>query len=78
MGDGKTETEVGRNDNGARNQGAEEAERVKTTTTKDSPPYATELTTPTISSAKRKKIVVWSAMFQNRVYTTVTKSVTKG
>lgn len=50
----------------------------KTTATKDSPPCATELTTPTISSAKRKKIVVWSAMYQNKVYTTVTRSVTKG
>ena len=50
----------------------------KTTTTKDSLPYATELTTPTISSAKRKKIVVWSAMYQNKVYTILTKSVTKG
>lgn len=50
----------------------------KTTASKDSPPYATELTTPTISSAKRKKTVVWSAMYQNKVYTTVTKSVTKG
>lgn len=48
------------------------------TTTKDSLPYATELTTPTISSAKRKKIVVWSAMYQNKVYTILTKSVTKG
>lgn len=50
----------------------------KTTTTKNSLPYDTELKTPTISSAKRKKIVVWSAMYQNKVYTMVTKSITKG